>query len=86
MNEPSSEGNAVAGGAEGEGARNRDQGEIRELSARAYERVLELCPLESRDRRYLRGRGLSYETIKKGRFGTMTAARARDRCCSMARR
>lgn len=55
-----------------------DQGEIRELAARTYGIIMELCPLESRDRGYLRERGLSYETIKRGRFGTMTAARARE--------
>lgn len=47
-----------------------------ELAYQAYARILELCPLETRDRRYLRTRGLSYETIRKGRFGTMTAPRA----------
>lgn len=47
-----------------------------ELAARAYERILELCPLETRDRRYLKSRGLSNATIKRGRFGTMTAPRA----------
>jgi len=46
------------------------------LAAQAYERILELCPLESRDRRYLRSRGISYDTIRRGRFGTMTAPRA----------
>ena len=46
------------------------------LAASVYERILTLCPLESRDRRYLRERGLSYDTIRKGRFGTMTAPRA----------
>lgn len=60
----------------GEGA--PDQREVRELAARAYARIMELCPLESRDRCYLKKRGLSYETIERGRFGTMTAARARE--------
>jgi len=46
------------------------------LAARAYERVLEICPLETRDRRYLKTRGLSSATIRQGRFGTMTAPRA----------
>ena len=46
------------------------------LIARAYERILEICPLETRDRRYLRMRGLSNSTIRQGRFGTMTAPRA----------
>jgi len=55
-----------------------DGEQVRELAARAYGRILDLCPLESRDRGYLRRRGLSYETIKQGRFGTMTAARARE--------
>lgn len=58
--------------------RGRNQSDIRKLSTSAYERILELCPLESRERRYLRTRGLSYETIKRGRFGTITAARARE--------
>ena len=49
-----------------------------ELAAKIYERVLESCPLESRDRGYLREeRGLSNETIRKARFGTMTGPRAR---------
>lgn len=48
------------------------------LAARVYQRILELCPLESRDRGYLRGRGISYETIRRGRFGTMTALRAKN--------
>lgn len=63
----------------GAGAAPAPEGEeVRELAARAYGRIMELCPLESRDRGYLRKRGLSYETIKRGRFGTMTAARARE--------
>ncbi len=68
----------TSGDAGPEAARGCDQAEIRELSGRAYERIMGLCPLESRDRRYLRTRGLSYETIMRGRFGTMTAARARE--------
>lgn len=48
------------------------------LASRVYRRILELCPLESRDRGYLKGRGLSYETMRKGRFGTMTVPRARN--------
>jgi len=49
-----------------------------ELAARVYEKILEICPLETRDRAYLKEqRGVSYLTIKKGRFGTMTAPRAR---------
>ncbi len=55
-----------------------DPAEILELASRVYERILELCPLESRDRGYLRTRGLSNETIRKGRFGTMSAPRARQ--------
>jgi len=47
-----------------------------DLASRAYERILEFCPLETRDRRYLRTRGLSNVTIRRGRFGTMTAPRA----------
>ncbi|QIN84615.1 hypothetical protein GBA63_19650 [Rubrobacter tropicus] len=47
-----------------------------EFAARAYERILEICPLETRDRRYLKTRGLSSATIRRGRFGTMTAPRA----------
>lgn len=37
---------------------------------------MEICPLETRDRRYLKTRGLSSATIRRGRFGTMTAPRA----------
>jgi hypothetical protein len=47
-----------------------------ELAARAYKQILEICPLETRDRRYLKTRGLSSATIRRGRFGTMTASRA----------
>jgi len=47
-----------------------------ELAARAYERILEICALDTRDRRYLKTRGLSNATIRQGRFGTMTAPRA----------
>lgn len=70
--------NVAPGEARDGGDWDRDQGEVGALSARAYEKILELCPLENRDRRYLRGRGLSYGTIRRGRFGTMTAARARE--------
>lgn len=50
-----------------------------ELAAKVYERILEICPLESRDRVYLREeRGISNETIRKARFGTMTVPRARN--------
>jgi hypothetical protein len=39
-----------------------------ELAAKVYERILELCPLESRDRTYLREeRGISNETIRETR-------------------
>src|SRR5215207_5173933 len=55
-----------------------DPAEILEFASRVYERILELCSLESRDRGYLRTRGLSNETIKQGRFATMTAPRARQ--------
>ncbi|QIN78322.1 hypothetical protein GBA65_07100 [Rubrobacter marinus] len=48
-----------------------------DLAGRVYRRILELCPLETSDRSYLRARGLSHETIRKGRFGTVTAGRAR---------
>lgn len=58
-------------------ARSEDVHELLDLASRVYARILELCPLETRDRRYLRTRGLSYETIRKGRFATMTAPRAR---------
>ena len=60
------------------GSSPRDFAEILELATSVYERILSLCPLKSRDRGYLRTRGLSNETISKGRFGTMTAARARN--------
>lgn len=49
-----------------------------ELAAKVYERILEICPLESRDRTYLREeRGILNETIRKARLGTMTPPRAR---------
>ncbi len=47
-----------------------------DVASRAYERILEICPLEMRDRAYLKKRGLSNATIRRGRFGTMTAPRA----------
>ena len=47
------------------------------LCHRIHERLMALCPLEARDRKYLRGRGLTYETIDAGRFGSMSAERAR---------
>ena len=47
------------------------------LAAEVYERILEMCPLESRDRKYLREeRGISNDTIRQARFGTMTHPRA----------
>ncbi|WP_162924749.1 hypothetical protein [Rubrobacter indicoceani] len=48
-----------------------------DLAARIYGRIMGLCPLESRDRSYLRSRGVSLETIREGRFGSMTPARSR---------
>lgn len=48
-----------------------------ELASLVYGRIMELCPLESRDRSYLRSRGVSLETIRDGRFGSMTPARVR---------
>ena len=49
----------------------------RALCHRIHERLMALCPLETRDRKYLRGRGLTYETIDAGRFGSISAERAR---------
>jgi hypothetical protein len=48
-----------------------------ELCYRVYARIMALCPLEARDRKYLRTRGLSYDTIRQGRFGSISAERAR---------
>ena len=48
-----------------------------ELCHRVNARIMALCPLEARDRKYLRTRGLSYDTIRRGRFGSMSAERAR---------
>src|SRR5215211_2354319 len=48
-----------------------------ELCHRVYARIMALCPLEARDRKYLRTRGLSYDTIRRGRFGSISAERAR---------
>lgn len=42
-----------------------------------YSRIMQLCPLEERDCRYLRRRGLSYPTIERGAFGSISAERAR---------
>lgn len=48
-----------------------------ELCHRVYARIMALCSLEARDRKYLRTCGLSYDTIRRGRFGSMSAERAR---------
>lgn len=48
-----------------------------ELCNLVYARILELCPLEKRDLGFWRRRGISYETIKEGRFGSISAERAR---------
>jgi hypothetical protein len=48
-----------------------------ELCHRVYSRIMALCPLEARDRKYLRTRGLSYDTIRQGRFGSISAERSR---------
>lgn len=48
-----------------------------ELCHRVYARIMAVCPLEARDRKYLRTRGLSYDTIRRGRFGSISAERAR---------
>src|SRR5215211_4544793 len=48
-----------------------------ELCYQVYARIMTLCPLEARDRKYLRTRGLSYDTIRRGRFGSMSVERAR---------
>ncbi len=48
-----------------------------ELCHLVYARIMALCSLEARDRKYLRTRGLSYDTIRRGRFGSMSAERAR---------
>lgn len=58
------------------GGSKRERDALLALAARVYARILELCPLESRDRVYLRERGISYDTIRKGRFGTMTGPRS----------
>ncbi|MGF1472719.1 MAG: hypothetical protein ACFB50_13395 [Rubrobacteraceae bacterium] len=65
------------GSAEGNDTR-QDLDSLLELAAKVYERILEICPLESRDRTYLREeRGIANETIRKARLGTMTPPRAR---------
>jgi len=69
----------------GAGATPVPEEEVRELAAFVYGRILDLCPLDTRDRDYLRRRGLSHETIKRGRFGTMTAARARGAKAALLR-
>ena len=54
-----------------------DLDSLLDLVARVYEKIMEICPLESRDRKYLREeRGISNETIRQARFGTMTHPRA----------
>lgn len=54
----------------------RDVKERLALCREVNARIMGLCPLEARDRRYLRVRGLSHETIRQGRFGSMSAERA----------
>lgn len=48
-----------------------------ELCDAVYEALLELCPLEERDVRFWSRRGLSRATMREGRFGSITAKRAR---------
>ena len=61
----------------GEASRGTDEPDgLFDVASQAYERILEICPLETRDRAYLKKRGLSNSIIRRGRFGTMTAPRA----------
>lgn len=80
-NSPSPKGippQSAANGGTANADTRRDLDSLLALAAKVYERILEICPLESRDRGYLRKeRGLSNEMIRKARFGTMTAPRAR---------
>lgn len=55
----------------------KEREEIFELCDSVFSRVMEISRLEGRDRKYLRKRGLSYETISEGRFGSMSHGRAR---------
>lgn len=55
------------------------------LCHQVYSRILNLSPLEDRDKKFWRIRGVSYATIEKGRFGSMSAERAayiKDRLCN----
>lgn len=55
-----------------------------QLCHQVYSRILELSPLEDRDKRFWRMRGISYATIEKGRFGSMSIERAayiKERLC-----
>lgn len=53
-----------------------ERGEMFELCGRVFSRVMEISKLEERDRKYLRKRGLSHDTIVAGRFGSMSHDRA----------
>lgn len=49
----------------------------RETNHRVYERLLAMCPLEDRDREFLKSRGLDEATINEGRFGSISKKRSR---------
>lgn len=48
----------------------------RELLDAVYGRILALCPVEERDYEFWKGRGVSRETVRRGRFGSITRKRA----------
>jgi hypothetical protein len=52
-----------------------DAEEEKEIAHAVYEYLLSLCPLEERDREFLRGRGLDTETIRTGRYGSSSRPR-----------
>lgn len=50
--------------------------EVPETTDRILGRLLELCPMEERDERFLDSRGVSHATAHAGRFGSISAERA----------
>lgn len=51
--------------------------EQRALRGRVYRRMMELCPLEERDRRFWHSRGVGRRTAEEGGFGSLSHERGR---------
>lgn len=48
-----------------------------ELTDRVYRRLMELCPIVERHQAFWRSRGLTEETVREGRFGSISPTRVR---------